>query len=153
MTNDECRISNRPRQAGIILLEVLLALALFVLAATVVGSALHSVTLATMRIRDQARAVDLAQTVLAELATGQIDMVDTSASEFIRDTAEGESVNVAEGWTYEILAEQLADLPALQRVTVIVRNEGLRPTVCRYTQWMLDTAAEDEFEVAEGGGR
>lgn len=131
---------------GVVLLEVLLALTLFVLAAAVVGSALRSCLAATARIRVQGRAMDLAQTVLAELATGQLEMIGTSPSEFVRETEDGEET-FAEGWTYEIEIDELTDMPDLKAVTVTVRDDQThQPTVCRLTQWIFVPPADEEGE-------
>ena len=145
------RSSRRPARSprsprGVILLEILLALSLFVLAAAVIGSAMTSCMAATARIRRQGQAMDLAQTVLAELATGQVEMANTSPTQFIQETEEGERV-IAEGWTYEIELEELTDMADLKCVSVIVRDDQThQPTVCRLTQWMFAPADELEGE-------
>lgn len=131
---------------GVVLLEILVALTLFVLAAAVIGSALRSCLAATARIRRQGQAMDLAQTVLAELVTGQVEMIGTSPSQFVKETEEGEEV-VAEGWTYEIEIDELTDMPDLKSVTVIVRDDQThQPTVCRLTQWIYVPPEGEEGE-------
>lgn len=142
------RSARSPRSPrGVMLLEIVLALGLFVLAAAVIGSAITSCMAATARIRRQSQAMDLAQTVLAELATGQVEMVNTSPTQFIQETEEGERV-IAEGWTYEIELEELTEMPDLKSVSVIVRDDRTgQPTVCRLTQWMF--APPEELEGQE----
>jgi len=140
-----------PRRKGVILLEVLLSVTLFVLGAAAVGAALHNAHSATMGIRARTRAVNLAQSVLAELASAA-EIVDVVPSEFVEETEDGETVVIAEGWTYEIQTEELTDLVGLLSVTVIVRNDdAYRPTVYRVTQWMLDPAADAEEAIEEAG--
>jgi len=139
------------RAPGVVLLEVLLAMTLFVLAASVIASALRSTTTAAMRIRSKTQANNLAQTILAELATGQVELADTPPTDFSEETEEGDIVNPAEGWAYEITTEELIDLPALTRVTIIVRHEDASQATGRITQWMLTPADEEEMAAGAGG--
>ena len=121
---------------GAILLEVLIALTIFVIAAAVVGSAMRSSMDTVMDIRLAGKATDLAQSVLAELSIGALELVETSPRPFAEDE---ESEPVEPGWTYEIAAEDIPDAPGLKRVTVTVAyDDPRRPHVCRLTQWMLD---------------
>ncbi len=164
MTQNEHSATNRRRRArhalGVVLLEVVLALTLFVLAASVIGSALSSAAATAATIRKQSQAGNLAQTVLADLTTGAITMADITAADFLEDTDEGE-VDVAPGWTYDIEVEEVGDFVGespLKSVTVIVRNDDYNPMVCRLTQWMLDPAFEQDQDAADadaggGGGR
>jgi len=128
-----------PRGPGVVLLEVLLALTLFVVAAAVVGSAARTAIQAVERTRAQSKACDLALSVLAQLSAGMLEAVETPPSEF-QDETDGEVIEP--GWTYEILAEEFPDVPGLKRLTVVVRNEEVpgSPTQ-RLTQWLFDPAA------------
>ena len=119
-----------------VLLEVLLALTLFAIAAAVVGSALRGAMRAAADMYVETQAANLAQTVLADLATGRIELTDTPATAY---DAEDET------WTYEIATEALDETETLQRVIVTVRhNDPAHAVTCRLTQWMLDLRAEAE---------
>ena len=132
-------MASKRHSAGVMLLEVLIALGLFVIAAAVVGSALRSAMGAAMDLRQQTKAADLAETVLAELNAGILKPASLPATAF--DEAEPE-------WSYEIAVEPVEDDPALQRVTVIIRHaDGLAERTYRLTQWMLDTGAEQAEEL------
>ncbi len=112
-----------------VLLEVLVAVTIFVFAAAVVGSAMRSSMQAVADIRLDSQAANLAQSVLAELSIGLLEMVETSGTPLAED----------DSWTYEIAAEDLPDAPGLKQVTVTVSdNDPRRPHACRVTQWMLD---------------
>jgi len=143
------------RGAGVILLEVLISLTLFVIAAAVVGSAMWSALHATTEMRTESRAVNLAQWILAELEMGTLPMADTPPTEFTPGD-EDEPAEPAEGadaWTYEIVTADLTDTPALKQVTVIVRNaDPFAPYEFRLTQWMMDTATEEMPEGADAEG-
>jgi hypothetical protein len=123
MVNARCR--------GVVLLEILLALALFIAAATVVGSAMRGSASATMDMKFDAQAVNLAESIISELQCGALQLNDLSATAF----EEG-----PEGWTYEIAAQGMQDTPALKRVTVTIRNTAEERSFS-ITQLMLDPAA------------
>lgn len=117
-----------------VLLEVLLALTLFAIAAAVVGSAQRRALRAVEDMHVESQAANLAQTVLADLATGQIELDDTLPTPYDEED---------ETWTYEIATEDLTDAEDLKRVTVIVRHtDPAHPVTCRLTQWMLYAGAE-----------
>ena len=119
---------------AVVLLEVLLALTLFVVAAVVVGSVQHGALRAVDNMRLEMQAANLAQTVLADLAAGRIELADTPPTPY----EEGD-----ETWTYEIITQALDDAENLKRVTVVARNEDPSSAcACRLTQWML--APDDE---------
>lgn len=132
---------------GAILLEVLIALTIFVMAAAVVGSAMRSSIDAVTDIRLSTKAANIARSVLAELSIGMLEMTETGPEPFVLDE---EAEPPEEGWTYEVAAEDMPDMPGLKIVTVTVTNaDARRPHTCRLTQWMLDrnfgsTALESE---------
>ncbi len=124
------------------LLEVLIALSIFVFAAAVVGTGLRTTLDAAMDIREAGKAANLAQSVLAELSAGGLELTDAEATAFAAGEEEDQPPQQEEGWTYEIAVEDIPGTPGLKRVTVIVRNDnGPRPRTCRLTQWMLDPNA------------
>lgn len=107
-----------PRQRGTALLEVILALALFVTAAAIVTSGMSASTDNLDRQRRQTHAANLAATVLAELQLG------------IRPTSEaGEQPFAApfEQWTSELVVTptetESGEASGLLRVEVIIRHQ------------------------------
>jgi len=137
--------ANRPstikkrKAKGAALLEVVLALTLFVMSAAVVGSCLRGALGTANDLRAQGEALNLAETVLTELNAGVLALDAVPATPFDEDDPSR---------TYEIAVEPIADDPSLKRVTVTVRlTDALRPTSCRLTQWMLDAgpATAGEF--------
>jgi len=125
---------------AIVLLDVLLAVGLFVIAAAVVTSALSSALTAATDLRLKTRAADLAQTVLSRLTSGELPLEAVAATEVDETDPE---------WTYEIAIEPVDGDDILKRVIVTVRNsDPLRPKTCRLTQWMLQTATGQEEAVA-----
>jgi len=129
------------------LLEIVLSVALFVFAAAVVGSAMHSAQTATRRMRLDAQAANVAQTVLADLASGRMELVETPETVYGEPEEDG-PVDPAElGWTYEIVTEALLDASNLLRVTVIVRSTDPGAEAgCRLTQWMPAPGADESAD-------
>jgi type II secretory pathway pseudopilin PulG len=113
------------RDRGAVLLEVLLALGLFVFAAAVVSSGLNAAVDRTLRLRAQTHALDLAVSVLSELELGLRPAVAGGPEPFDPPF---------EQWTWELEAVPQSfgtdDLSGLQQVTVIVRG-GEPPAVQR----------------------
>jgi type II secretion system protein I len=134
--------AGKRRRSGAALLEVLLALTIFAMSAAVVGSAMRSSLRAVTDLRQAAKAADLAESVLAELSIGALELVETPPTAFEQDEQDRPS---EEGWTYEIAAEDVSDVPGLKKVTVIVTdNAPYRPITRQLTQWMLDPNAAAE---------
>ena len=120
-----------------VLLEVLTALALFGIAAAVIGAAMRQSMAVAVDMRVQIEAMNLAETALARLQTGEIAMEPVAATAFDEDNPL---------WTYEVAVEPVdPETPALQRVTVTVSNgtETLHPRTFTLTQWMYSPAGED----------
>ena len=126
------------------LLEVLVAMALFVSAAAVVGSAMFSAAAAVEDLRLETEATNLAQSVFTDLAAGRIELADTEPTTYDLDTTTAEDdSDKGFPWTYQIVTEDLSDATNLLRVTVIVRSTD--PSIrqsCKLTQWMLAPALE-----------
>jgi len=115
------------------LLEVVLALALFVAASTVITSALSASVDETERLRLSAHASDLAATILSEMQMGLQAVQSSGPNAFDPPFAE---------WTWEAVVEPATDATeaaggggALQKVEVIVRHQS-QPIVCRLTQFL-----------------
>ena len=133
----------RATSRGVMLLEVLLALTLFVISAAVVGSALRTAMGAIGDMHRQTQAANLAQSVLADLATGRIEVAQTPPTPYGEEDEDPDEL-----WTYEILTEDLTDAEDLVRVTVIVQYaDPVYPCSCRLTQWLRVLPAEDGQEL------
>jgi hypothetical protein len=106
------------RRAGAVLLEVVLALVLFVGAAAVLTSGLSSSLDSVERLRLNTHAADLAVTVLSELQMGVKSMALSSAQRFEAPLEE---------WTWEVLSSPVqADSDStsdFKRIEVIIRHE------------------------------
>lgn len=125
------RVSDGPSsgtEAGAVLLEVVLALALFVGAATVLTSGLSSSLEAVERLRLSTHAADLAVSVLSELQMG------------IKSPGAGGAQPFAapfEQWTWEIVSVPLQtewdESSVFKQVEVVIRHED-SPLVYRLGQ-------------------
>ncbi len=118
----------RRPESGALLLEVLIALALFVFAAAVISSGLSSAVDRTLRLREQAHALDLAVSVVAEVEMGLRPARNAGPEPFDPPF---------ETWTWQVEASPYSfgggEVAGLQTVTAIVRN-GAQTTVQRLTQ-------------------
>ena len=125
-------------KTGIVLLEVIIALTLFVVAAAVIGSATNSSMQATVDMQRSAHAVNIVRSILAEMEIGQVEITDKSETACEDDEDKG--------WTYTITTEDVADdAPGLKKVTVAVTDsDSFRPHTYRLTQWILDLDALSE---------
>ena len=110
--------------------EVVLALALFVAASTVITSALSASVDETERLRLDAHAGNLAATILSEMQMGLQAVESSGPNAFDPPFAE---------WTWQAAVEPATDttgvIGTLQKVEVIVRHQG-PPIVCRLTQFL-----------------
>ena len=119
---------------GAILLEVILALALFVLAATVITGALSSSTNEVKRLRLNTHASNLAASILSEmqmgLQAGEASGPNTFDPPF-------------EQWSWQTtlspVNEMVGVTNTIQKVEVIIRHES-EPVVFRLTQFLPVTA-------------
>lgn len=119
----------RPRsQRASVLLEVVLALTLFVFAAAIISSSLQTAVDRTEKLHAQAHAQDLAASVLAEIEMGVRAPQPAGPDHFEAPF---------ETWTWQVEASPYAfggtDSAALQQVTVIVRQDT-GPVVRRLSQ-------------------
>lgn len=103
------------RRNGAVLLEVVLALILFVAAATIVTSGLSSSVDSLDRLRFQAHAANLAVSVLSELQLG-VRPLDSAGPEPFEAPFEA--------WTWEVLVTGLDDSEKapLRQVEIVVRQ-------------------------------
>lgn len=132
---EQARHRAKPRHlAGAVLLEVLVALGLFVFAATIVSNGLNAAVERTLRLKLQTHALDLAVSVLAEIQIGMRPAQPAGPEVFAAPF---------EAWTWQIETVPYSfgteELAGLQQVTVIVRG-GAPPTVQRLTELLLPPA-------------
>ncbi len=113
--------------AGAVLLEVVLALTLFVSGAAVIGAGLNQCLNAAYRLRTRTEAADLAVTLISEIQMGKIAPVTIGATAY-------DDEQLAD-WTWKMTAEQMDDVPDLLLVTVTVTHEP-SGVFYRLTEWM-----------------
>jgi type II secretory pathway pseudopilin PulG len=132
-------------RAGAVLLEVVLALVLFVSAAAILTSGLSSSLDSVDRLRVNAQAADFAVSVLSELQMGIKTLALTGPQEF--DPPE-------EGWTWELVATPLEpesdEVTPYQRIEVIIRHDD-PAVVYRLGQVLrLDTSKSGQGDQRPG---
>jgi hypothetical protein len=106
------------RATGAVLLEVVLALVLFVAAAAILSSGLSSSLDGIERLRLEAHAADLAVSVLSELQMGIRTLALSGPQPF---------ETPREGWTWELVSTpvqaELEDTNAFKKIEVIIRHD------------------------------
>ncbi|HXI49874.1 MAG TPA: hypothetical protein VNH84_00150 [Candidatus Saccharimonadales bacterium] len=124
VTKSACRAGRK----GAVLLEVVLALVLFVAAATVIGGAIHAALEGVQRQRLRVHAINLAATVLAELQLGLRSPAAAGPEPFPAPFTD---------WTWQLAIvpreDATLDGPGLTVVEVIVRHDD-PPLVHRLAQ-------------------
>jgi type II secretory pathway pseudopilin PulG len=117
-------------EQGAILLEVVLALALFVLAATIITGGLSSAANEVRRLHLQLHAQNLAATVLAELQMGILPGDAGGPNQFDPPF---------QAWSWQTTVGPINELVAatnsIQKVEVTIRHQT-EPTVMRLTQFV-----------------
>jgi len=124
---------NRARgQAGVILLEVVLALALFAATVTTVAASLARCNASVSRLDIRGRATDLAVTLRSEVQLGLVEVAQTDPTTYEDET-------LAE-WTWQLDVEALEDVEQTLQVVGTVRHE---PTgvICRLG-WLMTAVAQ-----------
>jgi type II secretory pathway pseudopilin PulG len=116
------------------LLEVVVALVLFVTAATIIGSGMSASVDEVERLRLNVQGDNLAATILAELQMGLQPLESSGPITFDPPF---------DKWTWQTVVETLEDpsagTGALQRVEVTIRNQS-SAVVCRLTQLLPEVA-------------
>jgi hypothetical protein len=118
--------------SGIILLEVILSLALFVSAAGVAIGAFNWSAQACGQMRLEAKAADLAVSVLSEIQMGLLPVGDSPAKNFQEPM---------QNWTWQVVTTTLQDDtmgPQSKQVEIIVNN-----TQENYTYHLVEVMPED----------
>ncbi len=123
-------------RSGAVLLEVVLALVLFVVAASIITLGMNSAVDSLERLRLNTHALNLATSVLAELQMGALPIEAAGPVEFDPPFSD---------WTWEIQSEdvpgEIGDTNLLTRVEVVIRHTQ-QPIVRRLTQVMHIQPAE-----------
>lgn len=125
-------ISRPQSRAGLSLLEVLTALAIFLMAMVAVGQMINMATDSAIQVEHQQLAAQLCQAKIAEVNAGAIALSAQS------DAQMGDEFP---GWTWSMEAEQ-GDIANLWRVKVKVGRDGPNGTrtECEMNQMVLDPA-------------
>jgi len=104
---------------GAVLLEVVLAMAIFVSVMSVVYLSFHSCRNGLRTVRLNNTAADLAYTVMSEIHLGLIDKASNGPNDY------GEERPELEGWQWEVAVETITETgeaEPMQQVTVIITN-------------------------------
>ena len=110
--------SNASAERGLVLLEVVVALGLFVLCAAIVGSGLDSAMLSLDRLRAEAQATDRLATLLAEVELGVVPATAAAVAPDAEGSEWGQGLEV-EPWSG---SDDPDDDLGLVRVEAVVRH-------------------------------
>jgi len=116
---------------GVILLEVVVALSLFVMAAAVIGSAMNSASQSAADIHLRSQAGNLALAKLAELTCGATPIADVAETPFESDP----------DWSYQVATQQIDQAQDLTKVAITVRNVASPQYSETITQWVVNPFA------------
>ncbi len=133
---------------GAILLEIVLAMAIFVFSAAVVQSGLVSCLRSLDTVRLQNQAVNLGVTKLSEIHMGLLDVAGTELTSF-----EEEDESLSE-WGWQITAEPIdedADVPSVTLVTVTITNTS-RGITYQLTEIMSSPQQQGELSIRGTAG-
>ena len=148
------RPQNTHKLRGMVLLEVVVALALFFSAAVVMVVGMRGSIVASRNLKIEARAANLSISLLSELQMGDLPLEDAGPEEY-----EDEDLV---SWTWEIVTEDIVDdiidaevteeLPELKQVTIIITYVpyGREFRLVRLMPPVDDSEAEDPFDGLEG---
>jgi len=147
--NLQSSIVNRQSYAsGVVLLEVVVAMSLFFAPAVVVLLGLQSSFQAARSLKFEAKAADLAVTLMSEIEMGLVPPEDAGP-----ETYEEERL---EGWTWEIVTEDIEtsielDEPLpLTRVVVTIEHEPTRRAYTLYRIFSSEPPTVEEEPVDDG---
>lgn len=125
---------------GVVLLEVVLAVALFFVTVTVLSAGLTQALAAAGRLRDQSMAADLAVTAQSELQMGLLELV-----------AQGPDSLADEGplseWTREVLVEPVENIEGMLQVQVVITHTTTN-RLTRLVSWMPGQTEPGEEELS-----
>ncbi len=127
------------KRSGLSLLEVVLALAIFLFSLAAISQLIHFGSLRALDIHYQHKAQMLCQTKLAEVQAGIEPLQEAGFSLFANDP----------DWEWRLDAKQ-AEVANLWNVTVAVRGMGREDEVAVY-QWILDPSKRGSTLDKPGG--
>jgi len=132
------------RRAGVVLLEVVLALALFSGTALMILAGLNTSLRTAQRVQVETDATDLAVTLLSEVKMGFVPLVDDGPNDY-------EDEALAD-WSWEIVTESFEEdslelvIPEFLHVSVVIRH---RPS--GYTHRLTQLMSEESYAPEAGG--
>ena len=146
LANDKTRYCANPFDApvsrkGAVLLEIVLAMTIFVFSVAVVQSGLVSCLRSLDTVRLQNQAVNLAVTKISEIHMGLLDVIDTAPTSF-----EEEDESLSE-WEWQITTEPIGEdptAPIMTLVTVTITNASQRITY-QLTEIMSSPQQQEEL--------
>lgn len=112
-------VAVRVRRGGAVLMEVVIATALFFVAGIFVMDGLNSAIRGVTTIKLEADATDLAVTTYSEVQMGLTPLQSVGPV--------GVAYSGAEGWTYELIVsamEDTLDMPQLKKLEIVVRHDA-----------------------------
>ena len=142
--------ANDHRRRGIVLLEVVIAMAMFFSAAAIILGGLSQSGRAMMRLKIEAQAADLAVTKLSEVQMRIVPLVSDGPTAYL---------DPMQDWSWQLVVESLdnpsMDLPEFKRLVVIITHAPTHFTY-RLQEIMSDAAsgdgAADSSGASAGGG-
>lgn len=132
------------RQAGAILMEVILALALLAAGGAVTFGALNASFSAVRNIRMQGQAADLAVTKLSEIQLGVLKGVDDGPNEFKDEDLEG--------WIWQIVTRPIetdSPIAAQMKQVEIIIAYAPGQTVYRLVQLLANAPDDGSIETGD----
>ncbi len=128
------------RQSGVVLMEIVLALAVFFAIGGIVVGSMNSAARAAGQVAREARAADLTVTIMSQIHMGLIEARDFGP-EYLEEPMDG--------WTWRIVTEPVSDsfdIPEMVRVEIVVRDTR-NDRVHRLTELVLDDVEAVEQEA------
>jgi hypothetical protein len=135
------------RATGAVLLEIVLAMAVFMLAAGILYGAMNNALRRIRAIELQNRAADLAVSKLSEVRMGLLDPARQGPERY-----DAERFPELEGWQWQLLAEDIApdpELPTQTQLTVVISHPERNVSYSLVEQ--LPGAAEQDEAEPDGG--
>lgn len=145
------KLAGRERGAGLILLEAILSLALFILSALLVGAAVNASLRDSTKLERQTRGLMLAESLLAQIRAGQLVATENLSDQFVQFP----------DYSYRLSVAPVEQFQSLQAITVTVtwQIDGAEQSVS-LTGWEYrpaEPAPDDQDEPLDetqppGGG-
>lgn len=147
MTNLTCHRAGPAGPArGAVLLEIVLAMAIFLLAAGILYGSMNNALSRIRVIELQNRAADLAVSTLSEVRMGLLDPTSQGPESY-----DAELFPERAGWQWELRAEDIApdpELPPQTQLTVVISNPDRNFTYALAEQLPAGAGTEDQGDRA-----